>query len=408
MKIKIEKGTLKGEVYAPASKSVAHRLLICAGLSDGESEIKNVAFSEDILATLDCLEALGAVIEKGESTVKIKGTSPENLKEAKIFPARESGSTLRFFIPIALLSESIHTFTGYGRLMERPVEVYEKICADKSLLFERGEGVIRVRGRLTGGEFTLRGDISSQFISGLLFALPLCDGDSILRLTGKIESRSYIDMTLDAMKSFGVNAEWKDEATLYIKGSQKYESRFVTVEGDYSNAAFLDAFNLIGGDVRVKGLKEASLQGDRVYKEYFRALSEGRAVLDVSDCPDLAPILMTVAVLKKGAVLKGTARLKIKESDRGEVMKQELSSFGADITVKENEIVINKSPLHKSHRVLSGHNDHRVVMSLTVISTVFGGEIDGAEAVKKSYPDFFDTIEQLRDSYGGSTDDNGK
>lgn len=397
MNVTIEKCTLKGEIYAPPSKSMAHRLLICAGLSEGESEIKNIAFSEDILATLDCLEALGADIKKSETAVKIKGVSPKKIKDGKIFPARESGSTLRFFIPIALLSDVCHTFTGYGRLMERPMEVYEKICEDKGLLFERQEGTIKVKGRLTGGDFTLRGDISSQFISGLLFALPLCDGDSTLKLTGKIESRSYIDMTVDAMKSFGVNIDWKDESTLYIKGAQRYKSQCLAVEGDYSNAAFLDAFNLMGGDVKVKGLKEDSLQGDRVYKNYFEKLSEGRPTLDVSDCPDLAPVLMTLAVLKNGAVLKGTARLKIKESDRGEVMKEELSAFGADITVKENEIVINKSPLHKSERVLSGHNDHRVVMSLTVISSLYGGEIEGAEAVKKSYPDFFEAIESLRD-----------
>ncbi len=401
MNITIEKCTLKGEVNAPPSKSMAHRLLICAGLSEGESVISNVAYSEDILATLDCLEALGAEIEKGETTVKIKGNSPERITEGKIFPARESGSTLRFFIPIALLSEALHTFTGYGRLMERPMEVYEKICSDKGLCFERRGGTIKTKGKLTGGDFSLRGDISSQFISGLLFALPLCEGDSTLRLTGKIESRSYIDMTVSAMKSFGVSAEWKDEATLYIKGSQKYEAQRLTVEGDYSNAAFLDAFNLIGGEVMVKGLKEDSLQGDRIYKEYFRKLSEGRPVLDVSDCPDLAPILMTLAALNNGAVLKGTARLKIKESDRGEVMKEELSAFGADITVNENEIVIDKSPLHKSDRVLSGHNDHRVVMSLAVISSIFGGEIEGAQAVKKSYPDFFEVLESLKDNKGG-------
>ncbi len=395
MKVTIDKCTLKGEVYAPPSKSMAHRLLICAGLSEGESVIENIAYSEDILATLDCLEALGAETEKGENTVKIKGISPERIKDAKIFSARESGSTLRFFIPIALLSDVYHTFTGYGRLMERPMEVYEKICSDRNLPFIREEGIIKVRGRLTGGDFTLRGDISSQFISGLLFALPLCDGDSTLKLTGRIESRSYIDMTVDAVKSFGVSIEWKDKATLYIKGRQRYESRNLTVEGDCSNAAFLDAFNLTGGDVKVKGLKEDSLQGDRVYKEYFKALSEGRPILDVSDCPDLAPILMTLAAIKNGAVLKGTARLKIKESDRGEVMREELSSFGADITVNENEIVINKAPLHKSERILSGHNDHRVVMSLTVISSLYGGEIEGAEAVKKSYPDFFETLELL-------------
>lgn len=392
MNVIIEKSSLKGRLAAPASKSMAHRLLICAGLSEGESVIENISYSEDILATLDCLKAMGAEIEKGESRVKIKGISPEKVTEGKVFPARESGSTLRFFIPLALLSSSEHTFTGYGRLMERPMEVYEKICCEKGLLFKREHGTIKVKGILTSGEFTVRGDISSQFISGLLFALVLADGDSKIKLLEPVESRSYINMTIDAMNSFGVSVKWLDSATIYIKGSQKYESRNLSVEGDWSNAAFLDAFNLLGGEIEVTGLKNDSLQGDRIYKNYFEKLDEGTPTLDVRDCPDLAPILMTLAAALNGAVLTGTARLRIKESDRGQVMKEELSKFGADVEVKENEIIIKKSPLHKSEKVLSGHNDHRVVMSLSVLATLYGGEIEGAEAVNKSYPDFFEAL----------------
>ena len=395
MKVKIEKSLLKGEIAAPPSKSIAHRLLICAGLSEGESVIDNIAFSEDILATLDCLEEMGAEIERGESFVKIEGISPPDITESKIFPARESGSTLRFFIPIALLSEREHKFTGYGRLMERPMDVYEKLCGEKGLHFSRSDGKISVKGRLSSGEYTLRGDVSSQFVSGLLFALPLCEGDSRIKLTDKVESRSYIDMTLSVMNDFGVMAEWENESTLYIKGSQKYHGGNFTVEGDCSNAAFLDVFNYLGSAVRVKGLSKDTLQGDRVYKEYFKKLYEGAPILDVSDCPDLAPILMTLACALNGGILKGTARLRIKESDRGTVMKEELSKLGADIEIKENEIVIKKSPLHKSKRLLCGHNDHRVVMSLSVISSLFGGEIEGAEAVRKSYPDFFERLTEI-------------
>lgn len=395
MKVKIEKGFLRGEINAPPSKSMAHRLLICAGLSEGESIIKNVAFSEDILATLDCLKAMGAETVMGEDFVKIKGISPSEITERRIFPARESGSTLRFFIPIALLSECEHKFTGYGRLMERPMEIYERLCEEKGLHFGRSEGKISVKGKLTAGDYTLRGDVSSQFVSGLLFALPLCEGDSRIKLTGKTESRSYIDMTVSAMKKFGVLSEWEDESTLYIKGSQKYLGGDYSVEGDCSNSAFLDAFNYLGSEVTVKGLNESTIQGDRVYKEYFKRLYEGTPVLDVSDCPDLAPILMTLACALNGATLTGTARLKIKESDRGTVMKEELSEFGADIEVKENEIIINSSPLHKSNRLLRGHNDHRVVMSLSVIATLYGGEIEEAEAVRKSYPDFFARLSEL-------------
>ncbi len=395
MNVKIEKSLLKGEITAPPSKSMAHRLLICAGLSEGESIIDNIALSEDILATLDCLKELGAEIELREGAVRIKGVSPSDITESKIFPARESGSTLRFFIPIALLSECEHSFTGYGRLMERPMEVYERLCEENNLLFSHTDGIITVKGRLLSGDYTVRGDVSSQFISGLLFALPLCDGDSRIHLTGKTESRSYIDMTLSAMKDFGVNAQWEDSNTLYIKGSQKYCGGRFTVEADCSNAAFLDAFNYLGSDVRVTGVKENTLQGDRVYREYFESLYEGTPTLDVSDCPDLAPILMTLACTLNGATLTGTARLKIKESDRGTVMKEELSKFGADVEVYENEIIIKKSPLHKSEMLLCGHNDHRVVMSLSVLSSLFGGEIEDAEAVRKSYPDFFVRLSEI-------------
>ncbi len=395
MNVKINKCSLKGEITAPPSKSMAHRMLICAGLSQGESVIDNLAYSEDISATLDCLEAMGAEIEKGENAVKIRGFSPLSLTESRIFPARESGSTLRFFIPLALLSGCEHSFTGYGRLMERPMEVYEKICEEKNLAFTRRDGMIFVKGRLVSGDYTVRGDVSSQFVSGLLFALPLCGGDSRIYLTGKVESRSYIDMTLSAMADFGIKAEWENESTLFIRGAQKYRSGNFTVEGDYSNAAFPEALNYLGSEVRVRGLRELSLQGDRVYKEYFRLLSEGNPVIDVSDCPDLAPILMTLACALGGATLTGTARLKIKESDRGAVMKQELSKLGADIEIKENEIIIKKSPLHKSEFVLCGHNDHRVVMSLAVLCTLFGGEIGGAEAVRKSYPDFFGRLSEI-------------
>ncbi len=394
MLVKIKPSKLKGTVKAPASKSMAHRLLICAGLSEGKSEINNVAYSEDILATLDCLSSMGARIEKGEDYVIIEGASPLSSKGG-IYKCRESGSTLRFFIPIAMLSCEKSLFTGYGRLMERPMEIYEQIAEEKGLGYEKNSEGISVSGRLTSGRFIVPANISSQFISGLLFSLPLCEGDSEIELTGNIESKSYIDMTIDAMMLFGVEIRWKDEKTLYIKGNQKYEPQSFNVEGDYSNAAFLDAFNLLGGEVTVQGLKSDSLQGDMIYKEYYELLKNGTPTLVIRNCPDLAPILMTLAAALNGAILTGTKRLKIKESDRGLVMKEELSEFGADIEVYEDEIIIHKSEIREPQKVLCSHNDHRVVMSLSVLCSVTGGEIEGAEAVKKSYPDFFAKVKSL-------------
>lgn len=391
MKIKIHPSVLRGKVTAPPSKSMGHRLLICAGLSQGESLISNVSYSEDILATLDCLRAMGAVIERGENFVKIKGTLPNR----GAFPCRESGSTLRFFIPLAMLCDGESHFTGYGRLMERPMEIYENIAKKKNLTYIKDSQGITVAGKLTAGDYTVSAAISSQFISGLLFALPLCDGNSRLILTGNIESRSYIDMTLRAMSLFGVSAVWQSENTIYIKGNQQYKENNLTVEGDCSNAAFLDAFNLLGSDVTTEGLREDTLQGDMIYKEYFSLLRQGAPTLDIKNCPDLAPVLMTLAVANNGCRLINTARLKIKESDRGAVMARELSKFGAKIKVFDNEIVIDKAELFTPKDDLYCHNDHRVVMALTVLSSVYGGTLEGAQAVSKSYPDFFDKVKTL-------------
>ena len=393
MKVKISPSLISGEVTAPPSKSMSHRFLICAGLSEGESYISNLAYSEDILATLDCLEKMGAEITRGTDFVKIKGVLPEKSLGADYF-CRESGSTLRFFLPVAMLSDNESTFRGSGRLMERPMSVYEAIAKEKGFFYENTDGVLRVRGKLSSGIYKVAADVSSQFISGLLFALPMCEGDSEILLEGKIESRSYIDMTLEAMDMFGVKAAWNGNS-LIIKGGQRYKNAEFAVEGDCSNAAFLDAFNLVGGNVSVKGLKDGTLQGDAVYREYFQLLKEGKPTLDVSNCPDLAPVLMSLASELGGAILKGTARLRIKESDRGTVMKQELSKLGADIEVREDEIIINKTTLKAPTEPFDSHNDHRVVMSLAVLCSKYGGIIEGAEAVRKSYPDFFERTAEM-------------
>ena len=394
MILNIKPSVIKGETKAPSSKSMGHRLLICAGLAEGKSKIENILFSEDILATLACLESMGAEIKRGDDWVTLVGTLPK-MAVRNVYKCRESGSTLRFFIPLAMLGEDESLFTGYGRLMERPMEVYENIAKEKGITYIKNDDGITVGGKLTSGNFKVPADISSQFISGLLFALPLCHGESEIELIGNIESRSYIDMTIYAMSLFGVDVSWKNEATLYIRGNQQYKSRNLTVEGDYSNAAFSDAFNFIGGNVTVSGLDESSLQGDKVYKEYFSLLQQGTPTLDIKNCPDLAPILITLAAANNGCKLINTARLRIKESDRGAVMAQELSKFGADIEVYDNEIVVNKAELYRPKDDLYCHNDHRVVMSLAVLASKFGGRLVGAEAVKKSFPDFFEKMKAL-------------
>lgn len=390
----IKKGRLCGTVSAPTSKSMAHRLLICASLAKGESTVRNVTFSQDILATLDCIKEMGGNFQIDGSTVKMSGIPEICQSEEKHFFCRESGSTLRFFIPLLLLSDKKQTFSGAGKLMQRPMTVYEEICKEKGLLFELGNEHV-VCGKLKGGDFHVKGNISSQFITGLLFALSMCYEDSRIYIKPPLESRSYINMTVSAMETFGVSVLWEDEFTLYIKGSQKYQAKDVSVEGDFSGSAFLDAFNLLGGDVTVTGMNENSLQGDKIYRKYFKLLDYGSPNLEIYDCPDLAPILMTLAAAKHGAKLIGTKRLKIKECDRGTVMAEELAKFGANIEVFENEIIIHKAKLHEPAQILCDHNDHRVVMSLAVLATVYGGKIDDALAVSKSFPDFFEKIKSL-------------
>lgn len=393
MKIKIIPSPAKGIVSAPPSKSMAHRLLICAGLAEGKSVVENVAFSEDVLATLDCLKALGAQVTVNGTSVTVTGCGG-NPKATAVLPCRESGSTLRFFIPLCLLSHG-GTLTASQRLMERPLSVYEDLFSQKDILLTRGPGSVTVSGRLQPGDFPLPGNVSSQFLTGLLFSLPLLDGESRIIATTPLESASYLLLTLSALKQFGIRIERLDESTFLIPGNQSYKFCSVTVEGDESNAAFLGALNLSGGSVTVTGRDPETLQGDRVWEPLFARLSKGFCEISVRDCPDLAPILMTVAALNHGCKLTETKRLKIKESDRGTVMAEELAKFGAQIHLDEDFIEIKKTPLHPPETPLKGHNDHRVVMSMAILATQYGGIIEGAEAVRKSFPDFFEILKKL-------------
>lgn len=392
MRAIIKPGAAHGEIKAPTSKSVAHRLLIAAALSESKSVISSVTKSEDVLATLDCLKALGAKIKIKGDTVTVLGRDMRTTAPSDILHCRESGSTLRFIIPIAALSGAKVALTGAEKLLSRPLSVYEKIFDDRELLLKRIGNLLFIDGPLPSGEYEIDGNVSSQFISGLLFALPLTDGDSVIRIIPPFASRSYVDLTVDALEKFGVKVYFDDEYTIKIPGNQHYIGISESVEGDYSGAAFPDALNFFGSDVSVSGLNEASKQSDRVYRELYKRISEGTPKIDIENCPDLAPILFTLAADNNGAVFTSTKRLKIKESDRAATMAAELKKFGADIEVLEDSVIINKSKLHPPREMLLGHNDHRVVMSLATLATKYGGEIDGAEAVSKSYPDFFTDI----------------
>lgn len=395
MKIKIEKTAFSGTVKAPPSKSAAHRRLICAALAEGKSVIHGISGSEDMKATLDCITAMGGKWERDGDTVTVTGCDPKRRK-ASVFPCRESGSTLRFFIPIALLSESEATMTGSERLMSRPLEPYEQICVFQGLDYVLEDTSLTLKGPVESGHFRLRGDISSQFVSGLMFALPLTDGYSVIELTPPVMSASYIAMTVTALEEFGVSVSVTEDNKIIIGGGQKYLPREVVVEGDWSNAAFFLALNALGSDIEVEGLNKNTLQGDSVIRRLLGRLGRSHPVIDVADCPDLAPVLMAVGAALNGVTLTNTDRLKIKESDRGSAMAEELKKLGVTVILGNNEITVNApDALTPPSEPLFGHNDHRIVMACAVILTLVGGEIEGCEAVSKSFPDFFEVLDSL-------------
>lgn len=413
MRVTVRPGVAHGQVAAPPSKSYAHRMLIGAALAAGVSRVRGIIPSEDMLATLDCITALGATYTAdGDGTLTVRGLGARSAggprTETAIFPCRESGSTLRFFLPLALAAMpggGSACFRGTPRLMERGVGVYETLFAKRGIRLEKGADTLTVTGKLTPGAYTIPGNISSQFATGLLFALPLLDGDSTLCILPPVESRLYIDITVDVLRRFGVRVEETAPNTFSVPGRQTYRPADVTVEGDWSNGAFLYALNTVGGQVEVTGLSRDSLQGDRVCLSCFRRLTgqetapetgELAGAIDISSCPDLGPVLFaTAAASGRGAVFTGTRRLRIKESDRAAAMAGELARFGAQVEVEENRVLLRPAALHPPDGVLCGHNDHRVVMALSVLAARYGGVIDGAEAVKKSYPDFFSVLERL-------------
>lgn len=402
MVVTIEPSIAQGRMTAPPSKSMAHRMLICAALAEGTSVIRNVDCSQDILATIDCLRALGADITWEDGTVHVQGMRIAHVRDAQIMnaqeivilPCRESGSTLRFLLPLCLMDGVPHVLTGSERLLQRPLAVYETICREQGIVFVKEKNRLQVAGTLAAGEYEIPGNVSSQFISGLLFALPLLEEDSRIHLAGTVESRPYIDMTMQALPMFGVRTEWTGTHTIEVPGRQAFLAQDVCVEGDYSSACFFDALHLLGGDVTVEGLAKESAQGDRIYRQYLDQVDAGYAELDLADCPDLAPILMVLAALKHGAKFTGTARLKFKESDRGAAMQEELEKAGVKVELADNEIRVAagvKAPAEP----LQGHGDHRIVMALAVLLSKVGGSIRGAEAVAKSLPDFWERLAGL-------------
>lgn len=375
MRALVRPGRLSGRVAAVPSKSQSHRLLIAARLSQPSAKIRNLVYSQDVAATARCMEALLA-----------PGAGLPTLD------CGESGSTLRFLMPLALVLRGGGRFYGQGRLMERPQGPYFDIFREKQIAYTQSGNCLELRGKLAPGLYRLPGNVSSQFVTGLLYALPLLPGESRIQLTTKLESEDYVNMTLAALAAFGIQTARVEDGFL-VPGGQCYRGEDMYVEGDWSGAAFWLAARVLGSDVEVTGLDPASAQGDRAAAELARCLEgDGDVEIDVSGIPDLVPPLAAMALRRRGETrLVNAARLRMKESDRLFTVRQVLCALGAQVEEGEDYLILRGREVLPGGTCVSAHNDHRIAMMAAVAATVCQApvEILGAEAVEKSYPDFW-------------------
>lgn len=412
--VKIQPSPLNGTVKIPPSKSLSHRAVIAAGLSDGLCNVDNINMSEDITATCEIMEKLGVKIEKLPGKLVIEGSGNLELLDDQL-QCNESGSTIRFLIPVAMLTGKKVTFHGKGKLAQRPLKSYYEIFDKQNIKYstEKGGLPLTVEGTLKPGIYEIRGDVSSQFITGLIYALPLLNGDSTIKVTTELESIGYIDLTLDVLQKFGVTIENRNYREFFIKGNQKYKSRDYRVEGDFSQVAFLLAAGVLGGEVDCLDMNMDSLQGDKVIVDIIKEMggklsyengilkaskSELKGtVIDASQCPDLVPIAAVLGALSEGTTeIINAARVRIKESDRLKAIATELNKIGADVEEREDSLLIHGKQWLKGGTV-SSWNDHRIAMAMAVASIRCTEEliIEDSGAVKKSYPHFYEDFKSL-------------
>ena len=392
MDIRIEPSQLRGTVDIPASKSCAHRALISAALAEGISVISGVSMSKDIEATIGAMTALGAEFSVDGTTVTVSGISSR--MDKAVIDCNESGSTLRFVIPIAAALGTDSRFIGRGRLPQRPIDIYTRELGKNGIKFLTETMPYDITGTLKGGKFEIEGNVSSQFVTGLLFALPLLEGNSEIRLTSHLESRPYVDITIDILRRFGITVE-SSENGFRIVGGQKYKPYDYRVEGDYSQAAFFYVANALGSEVNIANLVPDSVQGDRKILEILNETCYNGSIgcyrADCSDIPDLVPILAVLGAFGSGeSVIYNAQRLRIKESDRLVTTAAMLNELGGDVAVTEDGLIIR--PTGRMHGgTIDSAGDHRIVMAAAIAATKTDGAviIRGAEAAEKSYPDFF-------------------
>ena len=428
MNLVLTPNKLNGTVVVPSSKSAGHRALICAALTDGTSIIRNMTPSRDLEATASVLREFGAAVNiletssDGRLAVAVAGGLNAS-KDTLRADCGESGSTVRFLIPVGLLTGKEVTFTGRGRLKERPLEPFLRMFEQKGIFYKKGKGSLplTVQGLLKAGIYELAGNVSSQFFTGLLMILPLLSGDSVLRSTTAVESESYINITLECLRRHGVYVEKEREGQWLIRGNQRYRPGEYTLEGDYSQAAFWLAAGIIGAPVTLKGLGSHTLQGDRAIVSFIESMrgrierdgsdlravpsrTEGRTV-DVEDCPDLVPVLAVLGAFSRGITrIVNAKRVRLKECDRLHALTTELTKLGATIREKEDGLVIEGAARLTGGRV-SAWNDHRIAMALAIAAQRCDGPviIEGAESVAKSYPPFWKDFKAL----GGAVTEEG-
>lgn len=397
--VKITPSPLSGKITVPPSKSISHRALICAALADGKSEITNLLDCADTRATIDILRAFGAQITQSKDKTVVEGIKTPSAEA--IADCCESGSTLRFLIPVAAALGCSTEFIGKGKLPQRPITPYFTELGKNGITFERDAMPYKISGRLKAGDYSLAGNISSQFISGLLFALPLLDGDSRIILTSAPESKPYVDITIAELKKFGVEIA-ETEYGWHVAGNQRYKPFNTAIEADMSQAAFFVVANALGSKIEIEGLNPDSLQGDRAILDIVKKANGNAFEVDASQIPDLVPILAVLAALSKGtSKITNCARLRIKECDRLAAITEELNKLGAKVTELPDSLVINGvSEFHGG--ICDSHNDHRIPMSLAIAATrgSLPVTINGAECVGKSYPTFFEDYVSI----GGKAD----
>ena len=408
MKI-IKADKLVGELSPPPSKSVLHRYIIASSLAKGISKIENISFSEDIIATIEAMKKLGANIEKKDNYLLIDGSDTfKNLNENIEIDCNESGSTLRFLFPLSIVKENKVLFKGRGKLFKRPMtpyfENFEKYKIKHSYI---DENAILLEGKLKAGIYEIDGNISSQFITGLLFSLPLLDRESKIIINGKLESSNYIDISLDCLSKFGIKIINNSYQEFVIEGNQSYRAGNYRTEADYSQAAFFLVANAIGSNIKINDLSENSLQGDKKMIDFISEIdkwsSKDTLVLDGSETPDIIPILsLKAAVSGKKIEIVNVERLRIKESDRLKATVEELSKLNFDLIEKKDSILINSREALKANKnekivSLSAHSDHRIAMMIAIATTCYDGEIllDNLDCVKKSYPNFWEVFLSL-------------